>query len=894
MGQSGSKSKQSYRVSNAAKPQTKSTPEVSEAKSKVVTASAPAPVSAPAPTLDIKLVPKWIDETHFVDILRESLPQFSKIQSFHIKPAMCAGENYATLMLRVSIDAELTDKTIKPVSYMMKVPHDTPTMQQMLEVANFFDIENAAYMDLVPRFEQLYKDKGIDVTFGPRAYKFKESLEKEPKLANTVVMRDLGQDGYKNVNRLNCLDFEGTKLVLRRIAQYHAAGAQYQKVHGAYPDRFLHGMFGNDPAKVMVFMEGMIKPMQKMFLSNLKHYKDGEKYHDKMEKYFNQSLQEFITLGTFNPHEFNVMNHGDCWVNNFLFKTAANGELVDMLFVDFQNPRYGHPAADLLYFIMTSVHIDYKLNNFDYFIKYYHEQVTENLKLLDYDGIIPSLRDLHMQMYKYGAWAVTAAMMVLPVVLLESNESATFDNFIGKGDQSANFQNLMFTSKRYISYINEILPWLDNRGLLEVNDETKPQPIAETTPTEAQADNSDSIPSWLTSDYFKDIRSDVQDIKNFRVAKATEAGDNYSSVLLAVDMDFKSTSGQSTAGAYMLKIAPSDEASNKLLDMMLTFKKELTMYNEVIPELQKLYELAGHSVSFAPANYKFKKDLDSDYLLLENMRPAGYKNACRLEGLNLNETEHVLAKLALLHAASAQLYATKGNYDDCLTKPLYNEKTRPIFEGTHNKAFAKASLEAIGTFKGSEQFADKMKYVLDNSFELTAKAEVYDETEFNCLNHGDCWTNNILFAYDDKGEVKDTLFIDFQRSSFGSPARDLYYFIFNSTQLEIKIEKFDHFIRYYHGELERNLKLLNYSRQIPTLKELHYSLLKNSFWAVSTVAIIMSIILVDPSDNASIATMLNDDENGRNFIKKLFQSERYCKHAEAIYPWLNHRGLLEF
>lgn len=52
-------------------------------------------------------IPQWINESHFVEILTQTVPQFSKIHSFNVKPAMGAGENYASLMLRVKIDVEL-------------------------------------------------------------------------------------------------------------------------------------------------------------------------------------------------------------------------------------------------------------------------------------------------------------------------------------------------------------------------------------------------------------------------------------------------------------------------------------------------------------------------------------------------------------------------------------------------------------------------------------------------------------------------------------------------------------------------------------------------------------------------------------------------------------------
>jgi len=80
---------------------------------------------------------------------------------------------------------------------MMKVPHKTPQMEQMLAMANFFDSENAVYTDILPKLEELYKAKGLDIQFAPKAFKL--DSKKEPNLANTVLMNDLGQDHLDHV-----------------------------------------------------------------------------------------------------------------------------------------------------------------------------------------------------------------------------------------------------------------------------------------------------------------------------------------------------------------------------------------------------------------------------------------------------------------------------------------------------------------------------------------------------------------------------------------------------------------------------------------------------------------------------------------------------------------------
>lgn len=111
MGHNNSKSKHSYNVETATqKPQAQPQPQpstvpVDDAKSKIELSPPPA---APPAVVNSTPAPEWINEAQFVEILKQTVPQFSKIQSFSAKPALGAGENYATLMLRVSIQAELT------------------------------------------------------------------------------------------------------------------------------------------------------------------------------------------------------------------------------------------------------------------------------------------------------------------------------------------------------------------------------------------------------------------------------------------------------------------------------------------------------------------------------------------------------------------------------------------------------------------------------------------------------------------------------------------------------------------------------------------------------------------------------------------------------------------
>ncbi|XP_017062102.1 uncharacterized protein LOC108102015 [Drosophila ficusphila] len=886
MGIRGSKSKQSYEVK---------TSDPQKQKTQKVNSDPPAPPTKSEPEIDqSNLVPQWLNETQFIELLAANVADFSKIVNFRIKPAMSPGENYATLMLRISIDVELTDKSTKQVSYMMKTPHDTPHMQQMLTMANFFVTENLAYIDILPKMEALYKAKGLDIKFAPRAFKL--NSEKEPKLANTVLMNDLGQNGFKNLNRLECLNLEQTKFALRKLSQYHAAGATMVQEHGPYPDVFLYGAMGKNIDAIRGFVEQMVGTFRTSFLANLDKFSNGEAYREKLEKVLAGLSDEFMKLGAIDPSEFNALNHGDCWMNNLLFKVDSKGELEDVVFVDFQNPKFGTPAMDLLYFIMTSVHIDYKLDYFDFFIRHYHEQLTKHLDILGFTGRQPSLRELHINLIKHGGWVLFPTIAVLPVVLLDPVESATFENFMAETEAGANFKNLLYSNKRYKGYIEKILPWLENRGFLEPSTDSIPsiQPPEPAAQQQSQPEAPTQILDWLNVSDFKEIISanepNFEKIVSGSWKSATKPGDNYASKLLKVDIEAQLKDNSVKSFSYILKVQTSNEVIN-FSDFNL-FPKEIEVYGTYVPAFEKLYKDAGLPVTFSAKSFRLSKDVSEDYLILENLQTSGFKMCDRMKGMDLEHTKSMLKKLAQWHAASLKYKELNGPYPPKYNNGIFTVQTADIFKGMFAQT-KKPFLEEVAKFDGVDEYLHKLAQIMDVHVDKIIEDAKINEHEFNVLNHGDAWINNIMFQYDAEGHVKETFLLDHQVTKYGNPAQDLYYFIMSSTQLDIKVDQFDYLIRWYHQNLVEHTKLLKYNGFVPSLKELHIILLEHPVFAAETMLTTLTICLNKTDDNFSTDDLFKDSKDAESMRTEIFSNERYRANIERVMPWLNRRGLLD-
>ncbi|KAH8399662.1 hypothetical protein KR215_011410 [Drosophila sulfurigaster] len=403
-------------------------------------------------------VPDWVQAEIFTDVLKESVEGFLKIKSFKAAGGSAAGENYATIMLRVNIEVELKDGKEKSVSYMLKLPHQSEIFQAMMKRNNIFEAERTVYKTIVPEMEQLYRDAGVEVKFGAKSYDLKDAK------SDYVLLEDLAPQGFKNMNRLEGLDQAHTESALRKLSQWHAASVVRVAHIGPYPEKYNTGFFTEESRPVI---EEMNSSLTKSFLKSLATYEDSEEYLTIVKALQPRIHDEVYKMVKIDPNEFNALNHGDFWSNNMMYSHDSFGKIKEIYLVDFQLPKFGSIAQDLYYFLLSSTKFEDKLTKFDYYIKFYHESLVEHLKLLKYSKAIPSLRDIHLSLFKNGLWGYITATSVMSGILLDPTEAASVENFLSDTTEGNDFKNLLYSNPRYRKHIQAVLPWLLNRGALD-------------------------------------------------------------------------------------------------------------------------------------------------------------------------------------------------------------------------------------------------------------------------------------------------------------------------------------------------------------------------------------------------------------------------------------------
>ena len=76
------------------------------------------------------------------------------------------------------------------------------------------------------------------------------------------------------------------------------------------------------------------------------------------------------------------------------------------------------------------------------------------------------------------------------------------------------------------------------------------------------------------------------------------------------------------------------------------------------------------------------------------------------------------------------------------------------------------------------------------------------EKSFMCVLHGQPWSGNVLYSYDNEQNPMEIIFTDFQSCSYGRAGQDIAHFLLASTDREFRKNHLETILTAYLTELE--------------------------------------------------------------------------------------------
>ncbi|KYN40301.1 hypothetical protein ALC56_05246 [Trachymyrmex septentrionalis] len=301
-------------------------------------------------------------------------------------------------------------------------------------------------------------------------------------------------------------------------------------------------------------------------------------------------------------------------------------------------------------------------------------------------------------------------------------------------------------------------------------------------------------------------------VVHYTTKNLLQPGENYGSSILSVHAVIKRNDESEEEDLYLIaKMSPPTEFQRQIFDSPFTFKKEIFMYENIVPYYQELEKEMGlkenEIFDILPKYYQSRLSLtpnvdfdDNAVILMENLRTRGYYNGDRAKGCDLEHSRVAIRAMARFHALGMATKYKRPEYFEIL-----KERSKCVkFNMEEFEHFQADMLKMIAEDSELSVYVDRCEAAIRDSFTHGFWTMTPDEP-WSTIIHADFWVNNIMFHRDENGHVDDIKFVDFQNYLFFSPLREMVFFLFSSTEILCE-DHIEELIDLYH---ETFLAVLN-------------------------------------------------------------------------------------
>ncbi|KAL1140737.1 hypothetical protein AAG570_000667 [Ranatra chinensis] len=371
-------------------------------------------------------------------------------------------------------------------------------------------------------------------------------------------------------------------------------------------------------------------------------------------------------------------------------------------------------------------------------------------------------------------------------------------------------------------------------------------------------------------------------------------GDNIASDIARLKMKTVLGSGRMATRSLIMKTAPTAELRAKQIGEWGLFRKEIKIYNTVLPKMDELMDSVGYTGETLWGRCFYTRP--NDTIILEDLKELGFKMVDRKEGLDVNHVLLALRNLGKYHALSAVL-KERGTLDVAGFKDTIFSANLDSMEQYVEQVLTQFA-EVVDTTWGEEWkvYVPKIKSLVGRSMDVIN--QLFDEKcDFPVLNHGDFWVNNIMFKYDGDSNIPSGIrFIDFQMSYYNSYAFDLMCFLTTSVRPEIREKDYGPFLQEYHTSLTWHLSRLGYAGDnVPSLEDVKQEVKNRSVYIIILTCMMLTFVFAESDETPDIEEMLKSHAktNTVRVDPKPMLGRKYTRAAKSIIRFCQSQGTFD-
>ncbi|XP_028157094.1 uncharacterized protein LOC114350467 isoform X4 [Ostrinia furnacalis] len=288
----------------------------------------------------------------------------------------------------------------------------------------------------------------------------------------------------------------------------------------------------------------------------------------------------------------------------------------------------------------------------------------------------------------------------------------------------------------------------------------------------------------------------------------TGKGDSYLSDLMRIRIYGNNEHGVSKNVQVILKTMPSSVARRLTFKSHEFFQNEINFYVKVLPALLEFQAKKKLSEPFDSYVKLFFAHCDgtNDVICLEDASLENFGGAVRQEGIDLAHCQQTLKSLAQFHAISfAMKDQNPEEFEDIrhhIFEVYYHERLRNWYRRFW-KRICGIAIDAVEREYPDSVYVEKIKqFCVPERYDDMIKAATRSVT--GVISHGDSWTNNFLFKYEN-GTPVDAKIIDFQLTRCATPVLDIAFMFYACTSQDLRLKHYEELLRFYYDVLSKQI-----------------------------------------------------------------------------------------
>ncbi|XP_017011347.2 uncharacterized protein [Drosophila takahashii] len=407
--------------------------------------------------------PKYLNEDFFKaaleDGLRDMRVDIKKI--IFAESSGGGGENYCSKIYRAKALYRSSKRQLdEELAMIVKSIAITPATQFLEELAVYLR-EKIFYFDVLGKLEILIGDGS---KFGAKClYTTREPIQ-------TIVFDDLTQYGYKLASRQRGLNEEHCVVILKKLGKFHASSMVLAEKEPSVREHFTTGMLDENYIRTNERFINFMTLQCRTLADMVAKWPGYELLAEKLHHHCDNIKENLVTTGRTLPGEITVLNHGDLWVNNFMYKydDEQPTKPIDAIFVDFQNSFFGSPGCDINFFLNSSVQLDVLIHRREFLIQTYYESLRDSLERM-HSAFVPSYTDIQKEIRARELYGFFSSYAFLPMVTMKKEDSYDISiEALTNEDFAKKKVELMFTSNpRTTDTLRYALRRFDDLGIFD-------------------------------------------------------------------------------------------------------------------------------------------------------------------------------------------------------------------------------------------------------------------------------------------------------------------------------------------------------------------------------------------------------------------------------------------